>query len=179
LVVVVVALALAIPLAGSAAIAKLARAGGADVAFTAVGPAGLKIVGKTGELLVTDAGAAVHVSVPLKTVATGISLRDQHMRDKYLEVAKYPDAVLEVARGAVTVPTSGEARGEASGTMRLHGRQKTVGFKYVARREGHGIKVNATLRLDMRDYGIEEPKYLGLKVKPEVDVAVTFGVVEG
>ncbi|HEY3357331.1 MAG TPA: YceI family protein [Polyangia bacterium] len=173
----VVTIGLLLPLLAHAGMARITRAGTADVSFTAVGPAGLKIVGRSGELRLNDGGDRLIVSVPLKTVATGITLRDEHMRNKYLHVDRYPDAVLEVARAAVKLPAAGgEVSGEASGTMRLHGRDKLVSFRYTARSDGKVVRVTATTRIDMRDHGIEQPRYLGLTVKPEVEVHAVFAI---
>src|SRR6266550_946855 len=80
----IVVLAVSIPLAAGA---KLAGALATEVSFTAVGPAGLKIVGSGNDLKVNDDGSTVKVTVPLRGMKTGISLRDQHMHEKYLETA--------------------------------------------------------------------------------------------
>ena len=54
-----------VAMASGDASAKLAKAGDATVSFTATGPAGLKIVGTTGELSVVDDGQTVTVTVPV------------------------------------------------------------------------------------------------------------------
>jgi hypothetical protein len=77
-------LALSLFAFASVAQAKLAGSGG-EVSFTAVGPAGLKIVGSTTQISVKEDGSNVLVSVPLATVDTGIGLRNKHMKEKYLE----------------------------------------------------------------------------------------------
>jgi hypothetical protein len=54
-----------IPLAASA---KLSNPGNAEVSFTALGPAGMKIVGTENELQVSDNGPAVNVAVPVEVM---------------------------------------------------------------------------------------------------------------
>lgn len=157
------------------ALAKLAKGGDANVSFTATGPGGLKIVGTTSDLQVAD-GDKIVVTVPLKNLDTKIELRNKHMREKYLEVDKYPDAVLTVARSEVKVPQSGEVSSEASGTMKVHGKEKNVRFKYTAKRNGDKIGVTGSVRLDIDDYGIEKPSFMGATVKRDVDVNVSFVV---
>jgi len=61
--------------------------------------------------------------------------------------------------------------GEADGTLLLHGKSKSIRFKYTAQHEGVRIKVEGGMRIDIRDFGMAVPEYLGLKVKPEVDAA--------
>jgi polyisoprenoid-binding protein YceI len=63
---------------------------------------------------------------------------------------------------------------EARGTMKIHGKTKTVPIRYSAKKNGAVIQVMGSLRLDIRDFGIEVPSFLGVTVKPEVDIAVTF-----
>lgn len=159
--------------------ASLATSGTSSVTFAATGPAGMRIVGTTSDLSVAGDAQNVTVTVPLSNLKTGIDLRDRHMREKYLEVGKYPNAELVVAKSAIRMPAAGgDSSGDASGTMKLHGKTKAVSFHYVARREGGAMKVGGTVRVDMRDYGIDMPSYMGVNVKPEVDVEVKFGASE-
>lgn len=157
-----------------AADAKLGRSGDASVSFSATGPAGLHIVGSTSELDVDEGGANVTVSVPLRNLSTGIALRDRHMREKYLQVDRFPNAELTVARAALKVPAAGETSGDATGTMKIHGQTKKVSFRYAATRDGNTIKVGGSVHVDMRDYGIEVPRFMGVTVRPDVDVTVRF-----
>ena len=160
--------------------AMLARTGDAAVHFTATGPAGLRITGKSGELQVADAGSTLRITVPAASLKTGIELRDRHLRDKYLQAAQYPTIRLEAQRAVLKQPpTGGSVTAEADGTLSMHGKSKTVRFKYTARHEGGRIRVEGALRIDIRDFGIEVPSYLGLKVKPEVDAGARFYVTEG
>jgi hypothetical protein len=169
--------ALALPLVAGAA---LVRTGDAEAQFVATGPAGLRINGKTHDLQVADSGAVLKVSVPLANLKTGIELRDRHLREKYLQVAQHPQAVLEVQRAAIKHPASGgSVTAEADGTLLLHGQTKPVRFKYTAQRDGSRIRVEGSLRIDIRNHGIEVPSYMGLKVKPEVDAGAKFYVAEG
>ena len=163
---------LAFPLAADA---KLARTGSPSVSFTAVGPAGLKIVGTTSDLDVVDDASSVTITVPLANLTTGIALRDRHMREKYLQVQNYPNATLKVDRASVKFPAPGaESSGDAQGTMAIHGKTHPVSFHYTAKKEGAGYAVSGSVHLDMKDYGIDVPSYLGVTVKPDVDVAVRF-----
>lgn len=82
-----VAFTLSVPALASA---SLARTGEASATFLAVGPAGLEIEGKTSELEVAEADGKIEVAVPLANLDTGIALRNKHMREKYLEVARFP-----------------------------------------------------------------------------------------
>ena len=159
--------------------AKLARTGTPQVAFHASGPAGMKIVGQTTELEVDDQGAKIVIKVPLKNLATGIALRDDHMRNKYLQVGTYPNAELTVDRSTLHLPNGdGNASGDATGTMAIHGKTKNVSFHYNVARASGTLHIGGTTKLDIRDYGIDIPSYLGVTVKPDIDVEVQFTATE-
>ncbi len=146
-----------------------------SVSFTASGPAGLKIEGATSELTVTEEQGNVVIDVPLANLATGIALRDQHMKEKYLEVAKFPDAVLTVGRGALRVPAAGgQITAEAPATLALHGRTRPVTVRYDAAAVEGGLTVHGRVHIRMDDFGITVPSYLGVTVKPDVDVTASF-----
>ncbi|AKT36112.1 YceI family protein [Chondromyces crocatus] len=152
--------------------AKLASHGSSSVEFKATGPAGLSIVGKSDELRASDSADSVHIVVPLAKLDTGIELRNKHMKEKYLETAKYPQAELVVPKAAISYPTVGA--GEATGQLKLHGQTKPVKFKYEATKSGNGHAVTGSVRINILDFGIEKPSYMGLSVKPDVDVSVKF-----
>jgi len=160
-----------------AAHAKLSRVGGPEVSFTLIGPAGMKIVGTGNDLKVADDGQAVKVTVPLAGMKTGISVRDKHMHEKYLQTASHPTADLNVARSALKIPADGaNVTQDAPGALALHGKSKPVTFRYTSSREGSKFKVRGTMHLNMNDFGIEVPSYLGVTVKPDVDVVAEFSV---
>lgn len=124
------------------AVAALTRTGDASAGFLAVGPAGLKVEGKTSEVEVAEVDGKVRIGVPLANVDTGIALRNKHMREKYLEVATYPRAELVVDKSTLKVPGEGpESTGAASGSMTIRGKTKPVTFQYTARRSNGAYAV--------------------------------------
>ncbi len=155
------------------AAAKLAKAGGSTAGFKVAGPAGLTIEGTTPDLALRDDGQNVVVVVPLGALTTGIGLRDKHMKE-YLEVQSFPQGELTVARSALKLPSGGASSGDAKGTMKLHGKTKDVTVHYTASPSGDGFDVKGATHIDMRDFGIKVPSYLGVTVKPDVDIDVRF-----
>jgi polyisoprenoid-binding protein YceI len=143
------------------------------VSFKAVGPGGLSIVGNGNDVGVKDQGERVDIVVGLSSLKTGIALRDKHMRERYLETPKYPNAILEVARSKVVLPTKGA---DLDGKLTLHGVTKPVRVHYEATGTGAKAQVTGSLRINMNDFGIAVPSYLGVTVKPNVDISVKFEV---
>lgn len=157
--------------------AAFGNASNAAVSFLASGPGGLKIEGKTNALTVSEAEGKVRFVVPLAGLNTGISLRDSHMRDKYLEVGKFPNAELTIDRSAIKLPADGQSStGQAAGTLTIHGQSKPVNVGYQAKRSGNTFDISGALRINIKDYDVNVPSYLGVTVKPEVDVTLSARV---
>jgi polyisoprenoid-binding protein YceI len=162
-------------LLSAVASAAITGAGGTSAVFDAVGPAGLKIEGKTSQVGVAEQDGNVVITVAPGSFDTGIELRNRHMREKYLETDKYPNAVLTVPRPAIRFPPDGaDASGNAPGTLNLHGQTKPVTISYKAHRAGDTYVVTGSAHVKMTDFGIAQPSYLGVTVKPDVDITVSF-----
>jgi len=150
------------------ATASWAQYGERYVAFRAVGPGGLGIEGKGSDVSLREQGDAIVATVGLGSLATGIELRDKHMREKYLETAKYPVLVFTIDKSKVKSPFEGDI----DGNLKLHGVTQSVRLHYKATgTEKHASVVGST-KLNMKDFNIAVPSYLGVSVKP--DVTVTF-----
>ncbi|RYG63316.1 YceI family protein, partial [bacterium] len=155
----------ALVFAPALAFAAFTKTGTPQVTFLATGPGGLKIEGKTSELNVAEEGGNVKISVPLANVDTGINLRNKHMREKYLETDKFPNAELTVARSALQLPEDGkEVSGTANGQLTIHGQTKPVAVRYTNRRSGKTYDVQGSTRVNMNEYGVTVPSYLGVTV---------------
>lgn len=161
------------------ATATLSAQPGAQVAFTASGPGGLKIVGTTSELTTLDDGQTVTVTVTLTHLSTGIDLRDRHMREKYLETPTYPTAVLTVPRASLALPTPGATQAaDLQGTVTIHGQTRPSAFHYAATSANGTYRVDAKLHVNMHDFGIVVPSYMGVTVKPDVNIDVHFAAAD-
>jgi polyisoprenoid-binding protein YceI len=145
------------------------------VNFLASGPAGMKIEGSTPDLTIADQGDNIVITVPLANLTTGIGLRDRHMKEKYLEVAKYPSATLTVARSALKLPAGADkAEGDAPSTVNIHGQSRPVTVHYEAKRDGSTFSTRGKFHINMTDFGITVPSYLGVTVKPDIDINASF-----
>ena len=155
----------------------LAQSGESSVKVLAHGPAGLRIEGASSNVSVAEDASAMTFKVAIAPIETGIALRDQHLRE-LLEADKFPDAVLRIPLSAITFPKKGKtAEGTARGELTLRDRSHPVDVRYRAELGSGGVaKVKGSLRVDMRDFEIKHPSYLGLGVAPEVDVQVELSV---
>jgi polyisoprenoid-binding protein YceI len=117
------------------------------------------------------------LAVDLRTLDTGISLRDDHLREKYLEVDKgagYDKAVLSDVDLKGLNSDAPEGKGSFTGLLTLHGVKKTVTGPVEVKKTGSGLRVKASFPVNLSEYNIPEPRYLGVGVKNTVQVEVTF-----
>jgi YceI-like protein len=122
------------------------------------------------------------LTVDLRTLDTGIGMRTDHMREKYLEVEKgdgFDRAVLsDIHLGNVDAETF-QGRTTFTGTLLLHGTKKVVSGTADVRRIGPSVRIEASFPVTLADHGIPKPQYLGVGVKGEVQVKVSFVATPG
>ena len=117
--------------------------------------------------------------VDLRTLDSGISLRNEHLRGTYLEVDKapgYDKAVLsDIDLKGVNRDAPG-GKGSFTGSLTLHGATKTVSGPVEVRKSAAGLQVRASFPVNLSDYNIAEPRYMGIGVKDTVRVEVVFTI---
>jgi polyisoprenoid-binding protein YceI len=111
-----------------------------------------------------DEFTAAGVTVPLDTLKTKMKLRDEHMKDKYLETKKYPNAELIEAKGK---GGKGTAKIKIRGvTKEVSGTYKVVGDKELV----------AQFPIKFSDFNITGIRYMGVGVKDDAQVTVTLPI---
>ncbi len=143
-----------------------------------------KTTALSGSIAVSAKGVSAFdgsLAVDLRTLDTGIELRNEHLRDNYLEVAKQPGydtATLSQIDLKGLKPDAPEGKGSFTGSLALHGVSKTVAGTVDVRRMGDALRVKASFPVNLLDYSIRRPRYLGIGVKDIVQVDVTFSVTQ-
>lgn len=145
-----------------------------EVVFLAKGkPALIKIEGKgagvSGEVIESETGISGEIHFDLSSLGTGIELRDQHMKEKYLEVEKFPKATLVLRE--LKVPETSETF-KFNGEMEIKGVKKPVHGEAVVKRNGSLVQVDAEFPIQISDYPIGVPSYLGVTVAETVKVNI-------
>ena len=110
--------------------------------------------------LAGDTVKAENIIVPLKGLNSGIKLRDDHTKKKYLEIEKFPDAVLVKAEGK---------GGNGKGRIRIRNIEKDIAGTYKV----EGSHLTAEFPLKLSDFGIVGIKYMGVGVDDNVKIHVT------
>jgi polyisoprenoid-binding protein YceI len=133
-----------------------------------------------GDLAVADASGSVSgaVQVDLATLETGIGLRDQHMKDKYLEIHR-SQTLTTASLEEIHIERAEEGSMPFHGRLTLHGEQHTISgmADLQAQPRGGGVRVRARFPISLAAFGIQPPHYLGVGVRDEVQVQVHFTAV--
>ncbi len=155
-----------------------------------------KIVGTTNKIMgrvqvnpkdVTK-GLKATFELDLASLKTGIDKRDEHLRDNFLETAKYPKAMLiidKVTDASDKMLMDGKSLTvDAEGTLSLHGVKNTVQLKDImvtyfdeseatkGKMPGDLLIINGDFSLNLPDYNIEVPKFIFLKLAETIKVSV-------
>ncbi|MBN8542048.1 MAG: YceI family protein [Deltaproteobacteria bacterium] len=143
------------------------------VEFLAIGkPSFLKVRGvgtaPTGELKLSGTKASGEFTFDLSSLDTEIALRNEHMKDKYLEVGKFPKATIRFK----DVETKEGAKSAIPAELELHGIKKTVSMDAELKPEGETKKATGTFKLKLTDFGITIPSHLGVTIADEVTVTI-------
>jgi len=105
-----------------------------------------------------DEVSAENIVVNLKSLKTGVELRDKHTQ-KYLETPKFPEAVLVSATGK---------GGKGKGKIKIRGVEKDIEGTYKV--EGKLLK--ADFKLTLSDFDIKDINYMGVGVEDEITLHV-------
>ncbi len=151
------------------------------VNFLAIGrPSALKIRGRgsvpQGTVVVSGSAVSGTFVFDLESLDTGIKLRNEHMKKKYLEIEKFPKAELVLTKVELKQPLGA---GDFSfsnvpfeGTLSLHGVKRPVSGKTKGERKGQQLQLAADFNLKVSDFGISSPSFAGVTMADEVQVTV-------
>lgn len=157
------------------------KAADGQTEFSAVGkPAMIKINGKgqgpEGDLTFAADKVSGTLKVNLEKLTTEIDLRDDHMKNKYLEVKKFPTAEITFkdfkAPVAVDSMTDKETEINFSGEFTMHGKTKPISGVAKIKKIQNSISGDAEFTIKIMEYLETLPSYMGLKVADDVKVVV-------
>ncbi|MEK7354983.1 MAG: YceI family protein [Bdellovibrionota bacterium] len=100
---------------------------------------------------------ASKIEIPLDALDTGIALRNEHMKTKHLETAKFPNAIVTDAKGK---------DGKGTATLEVHGVKKPITGTYAI--DGNELVVN--FPINVADFNVGKIRYMGVGVKEEATV---------
>lgn len=106
-----------------------------------------------------------HLELPVLSLKSGNRLEDMEI-ERRMDVRRYPNLVADVRK---LVP-AGSGRYRASADLNVRGNTRAVQADVRVRVDGARLVVDAEHTFDMRDFGIDPPRVLMLKMEPAVRV---------
>lgn len=156
-----------------------------NVEFLAVGkPSLLKINGTGGKLKgqvkFTNLIVSADCTVPLEGITTGIGLRDEHMKNKYLEIGKFPEATLKISELKIEKDYFKEKGIQKNipfkGKLKIHGNESDIEGTADIDSDDKNISIQAKTKTNITAHKIDVPSYLGVKVADEVEIKVDLKI---
>ena len=156
------------------------KQGTGSVEFHATGhPSALKIVGKgekaVGHFVLDGDTVSGDSSFHLASLDTFNETRNHHMKEKYLEVDKFPEAKLTLGKlklPKMLIQNVSLKDVPFEGKLSLHGVEKPVKGTVNIERKGDQLTVTAQFGLKILDFGITLPTFLGITMADDVQVTV-------
>lgn len=161
-----------------------------SVEFLAIGrPSALKIRGTNakpeGKVTFKEKGMEGTILLNLENFETGMSLRDRHMKEKYLETGKEDFKNAQLTLSKVELPKDywknpSQFKTSFVGKLLLHGVEKEIsGEMEIGSASKESIQGQARFSIVLTDFGIAIPSFSGITVAEKVDIEVNyFGKIE-
>lgn len=114
------------------------------------------------------------VSMDLTKLDTGIALRNKHLRDNYLNVTKFPTAVMtEIEAKDIDglIKKGVASKSTFKGMLELHGSKKPIQGTYEVK---DGNQYTGNFEIDLPDFAVERPSFMGVKVVDKVFITFKF-----
>jgi polyisoprenoid-binding protein YceI len=130
----------------------------------------------------TASGVSGIFRVDLRTLRTGIEMRDEHMRTKHLETDKFPFAYLQITSIGGLPPSldTGKTYSVTGAAMfYIHGSKRAIQLstEVVRRSKADGTDALTTrtrFAMNLDEFGISRPKALFLKLAETINLEVIF-----
>jgi polyisoprenoid-binding protein YceI len=116
----------------------------------------------------------IYFEVDLRTIDTGIGLRNRHMREDYLETDKYPMTNFKGKLIKADKTSSGSYNVTAEGNMFIHGVTKPLTINATMTPTGNGFRIKSNFEVKLSDYKIPIPQLMFLKISEIMKLQLDF-----
>lgn len=147
--------------------------------FLATGrPGSFKIKGKgggpAGQLVVQGNHVKGAMTLDLNSFDTGMKMRNEHMKTKYLQTDKFPTARLDIDSAAMLsgplVDGGKIDHGVFDGKLTLHGITRETHGTFTADYASGTLNVDANFDVGISEFGITKPSFSGVSVDDKIVV---------
>jgi polyisoprenoid-binding protein YceI len=112
--------------------------------------------------------------IPVESLKSGNRLQDAEMQRR-MDARGHPNIEVTVSRAW---REDGDGRSRAKFEVEAHGRARPYEGEFTFALDGKRVIVEGEHAFDMRDFGVDPPRFLTLKVDPEVKVTLRIEAEE-
>lgn len=116
--------------------------------------------------------------VQLKEFRFKLSLMEEHFNEKYLETDHYPQATFKgrIEGFNLNIIDSNPKEFKLKGEIKIHGKTKKINTVVALRKLEDKLEIISNLNLNIKDFNIQIPEILSMKVAENVTIRSEFWV---
>lgn len=115
-----------------------------------------------------DQPYSADLSLPVEAIKSGNGIQDREMRRRF-DVGRYPVISARVTKGEAL---EGEGRYRAVAQLTMHGQTREISGDIELHVDGTTMTIDGQQVINVKDFGIDPPRLIILKVEPDVDLTV-------
>jgi polyisoprenoid-binding protein YceI len=115
-----------------------------------------------------DQPYSAELSLPVDAIKSGNGIQDREMRRRF-DSGRYPTITARVTKGE---PLEGEGHYRAIAQLTLHGQTREITGEVQLHLDGTTMTIDGRQVINVKDFGIDPPRLIILKVEPDVDLTV-------
>ena len=115
----------------------------------------------------------LYFEVDLRTLDTGIGLRNRHMREDYLHTNKYPYAKF-TGNIVDATPSGGKTKVKVKGSMDIHGVKRSMDISGTISGSGDRLRITTTFDVSLPNHNIEVPQFMFMKIDENMELILDF-----
>jgi polyisoprenoid-binding protein YceI len=120
----------------------------------------------------------ITTEVKMKEFRFKLSLMEDHFNKKYLETDRFPTSSFKGIIEGFNINSIGSIPKEFSitGHIKIHGRTKKITTKAFLKKVRNGLEIVSNFKVETKDFHVQIPEILSVKVAETVDVQFNFFV---
>lgn len=118
----------------------------------------------------------IEASLPVKSLGTGLKLRDEHMRTRVFTTAggQLPDVRFIADKAVCSKASANQSTCQVTGDLVIRGIARPFTIALKLKEDGDGFQASGDSVVRLSAYGIEQPSQLGVKTSDEVKLTLQF-----
>jgi polyisoprenoid-binding protein YceI len=115
-----------------------------------------------------DRPYSAELTLPVDAIKSGNGIQDREMRRRF-DASRYPTITATVTHGEAL---EGEGRYRAVAKLTMHGQTREIKGDVQLGVKGTTMTIDGQQVINVKDFGIDPPRLIILKVEPDVDLQV-------